>query len=892
MGTRYLDKIFSPKSIAVIGASDTPGKIGYTLLKNLIGSGFEGVVYPINPNRESLQSIHAYPSVDKIPKVVDLAIIATPASTVPKIVEECGEAGIKGLIIISAGFKEMGKGGAKLEGEISRMGARYGMRILGPNCLGFIRPGLKLNASFAGKMALPGDITFISQSGALCTSVLDWSVSQNIGFSNFVSIGSMVDVDFADLIDYFGADPKTRSIILYIESITGARKFMSAARSFAKTKPIIVVKSGRFEEGARAATSHTGALAGEDSVYDAVFKRAGIVRVNEIDDLFNCSAILAMQPNPKGPNLAIITNAGGPGVMACDSLVSYGGKLAHLSRNSMRALNRLLPEYWSKSNPVDILGDASAKRYGRSLEICARDKNIDGLLLILTPQAVTQPTETARTIVKASKNTTKPILVSFMGGEDVAQARRILHKNNIPNYETPTEAVKSFIYMYRYGRNLQSLYEMPEEVEQSRPKMDRINLILDKAAKERRGVLTEVESKSVLAEYGIEVSRTGVAKTKEEAIRLAKEIGFPVVLKIYSKDITHKTDVGGVLLYLKTTKEVRQGFLEIIKNVRRENPGASIEGITVQKMIQKPYELIIGSKKDSTFGSVILFGLGGIAVETLKDKAVGLPPLNQNLARMLIEETRAYELLKGIRGRPAANLRLLEKTLVNFSNLVIDFPQIKEIDINPFMMDEKEGIAVDARMVIDSRLKDKDIEKHKYLTLPLYPKEFIKRFGLNDETPVLLRPIRPEDEPLLVELFGAFSEETIMNRFFELIKSMTHERLISYCHNDYYREIAIVGEIEEEGRKRLIGVGRLVCDANVEKGEYAVVVGDPWQRKGLGTELLDYCCNVVAKKRGLKEINAVVMSHNYAMIKIFERQGFTIERDFEEGVVNVKRILA
>jgi len=709
MVTTYLDRIFNPKSVAVVGASDEEGSVGYALMKNFLESGFEGEVYPVNIRKKEILGVKAYQSVLQLPQTVDLAVIATPAKTVPEVVEQCGKAGIKGLIIISAGFKEIGPEGKALEDKILEIKQKYDLRIIGPNCLGIIRPSIRLNATFINKMPRPGNVAFISQSGALGTAILDWAVHENVGFSYFVSVGSMIDVDFGDLIDYFGTDPKTCSILMYVEGITNARKFMSAARHFAKTKPIIVVKAGKYSESARAAASHTGSLTGEDDVYEAAFKRAGIIRVEEIADLFNCAEVLGMQPLPKGPNLVIITNAGGPGVMATDALIGMGGKLARLSPQTMEYLNSVLPPYWSHGNPIDILGDARADRYKAVLEAVLNDENVDGILIIYTAQAVADPFEIAKSIVELVKSRGqrgKTILTSFMGKKDVEEANLFLNANEIPTFSTPEQAVKTYMYMYKYRRNLELLYETPEElpVDVSPPKMP-IMAIFRNAAAENREVLTEFEAKKILEFYNIPVVKTYVARNEDEAVALASRICYPVVLKVLSPQITHKTDAGGVALDLKSEEEVKEAFRAIIRNAKKYNPNAEILGVTVQPMIKKRgVEVILGSKRDIVFGPVILFGMGGVGVELFKDYSVGLPPLNQTLARRMIEETRVYQLLKGFRGMPPANIKRLEEVMVLFSHLLLDFPQIKEVDINPIIVDEKDVIALDARIIIDKEL--------------------------------------------------------------------------------------------------------------------------------------------------------------------------------------------
>lgn len=888
MVTTYLDKIFNPKSVAVIGASDEEGSVGYALMRNFLDFGFEGRIYPVNIRKTEILGLKAYPSVEQIPETVDLAVIATPAKTVPDIVEQCGRAGIKGIIIISAGFKEVGPEGKALEDKILEIKQKYGLRIVGPNCLGIIRPSNKLNATFLKKMPKEGNIAFISQSGALGSAILDWAMHENIGFSNFVSVGSMIDVDFGDLIDYFGTDPKTRSILMYIEGLTNARKFMSAARHFARTKPIIVVKAGKFGESAKAAASHTGSMTGEDDVYDAAFKRAGIVRVEEIADLFNCAEVLGLQPLPKGPNLAIITNAGGPGVMATDALIARGGKLAKLSPKTMELLNGILPHYWSHGNPIDILGDARADRYKAVFEACLKDENVDGILIIYTAQAVAEPAEIAKGIVEVYKNMpyhNKTVLTSFMGYGAVEEANRIFNENGIPTYATPEQAIKTYLYMYQYKRNLELLYETPEElpVDVAPPKRP-IQVIMRNAALENRELLTEAEAKKLLEYYGFPVAKTFVATTADEAVACASQIGYPVVLKVLSPQIVHKTDAGGVFLDLKNEDEVREAFEQIMRNAKKYNPQAEILGVTVQPMIKKKgYEVILGAKKDPLFGPVILFGMGGVGVELFKDFSIGLPPLNQTLVRRLMEETKVYQLLKGYRNVPPANIKLLEEVILRFSQLLVDFPQLKEVDINPLLVNDKDACALDARILIDKELVFQKLEPHQHLVISPYPKKYETLWRMRDGRTVLLRPIKPEDEPLWLEMFRNFSEESIRYRFFQIIKDTPHEVRVRYCNIDYDREIAIVAELDENGQRRILGVSRVSLEPDRRTGEIAFIVADPWQGLGLGTKMVDYTIEV-CKDMGVETLYAIMLPDNYRAINLTRKMGFTLKYQ-EDGTV-------
>lgn len=820
----------------------------------------------------------AYPSVKKIPWQVDLAIVATPAHIVPQIVEECGESSVKGIIIVSSGFGETGAEGKALEEELLRLKRTYDLRIIGPNCLGVMRPSINLNASFVKKTAKPGHIAFVSQSGALCASVLDWAAHANVGFSYFVSVGCMIDVDFADLIDYFGIDPETRSIVLFIEAVKDPRKFMSAARRFAGTKPIIVVKAGKTPEGTRAAASHTGAVTGEDAIYNAFFGRAGIVRVEEIADLSNCSEILAMQPSPKGSNLAIVTNAGGPGVMATDALIAKGGRLAKLSDETMQALDKILPYYWSRSNPIDICEDATIDRFRQVLEICFKDPNIDGYLVIYTPIGAADPIETAKTLVEASKETNKPILASWLGEEDVQEARALLRNNRIPTFLTPEHAVATFVYMYQYARNLQLLYETPEELPIGlTADRRRLEKILRTAAKDGRKTLSEPESKEFLEAYGISTARAHVAKTVKQAVRIASKIRYPVVLKILSSQVTYKTDIGGVVLNVASDLEVKRCFEELMSRAGKAIPSSRVEGLTIQPMVSGGYELMMGSKRDPQFGAVVVFGMGGVGGELFSDVSVGFPPLSQTLARRMIEQTKAHKILsEGFRGKPPANIRLLEETLVKFSQLIVDFPRIVEFDVNPLLASEKDVIALDARIIIDLKKVSEKAQQYRHLIIRPYPAKYMTPSRLRDGREVLLRPIKPEDEPLLVELFQTFSEETMRFRFFRVIKEITHETLARYCNIDYDREMTIVAEMTENGKRRIVGTVRLVVQPDSESGEVAIVVGDPWQNRGLGTEMFGYIIDI-SRSMGLKKIFGEIQAENTKMTHICYKKGFEVK---------------
>jgi acetyltransferase len=867
-----LDFIFQPKTVAVVGATENEGSVGRTVMQNLLATPFGGEVFPVNPKRDTVLGVKAYPNLKSVPKKIDLVVVVTPAKIVPAIIGECADLEIPAAIIISAGFKEMGPPGVALEEQILAHARRGKMRIIGPNCLGVMNPNSGLNATFAAGIAHKGNIAFISQSGALCTAVLDWSLREKVGFSAFVSIGSMVDVNWGDLINYFGSDAATKSILIYMESIGDARAFLSAAREVSLTKPIILIKAGRSAESAKAAASHTGSLAGSDEALSAALRRVGVLRVDTIADLFSMAEVLAKQPRPKGPRLMIVTNAGGPGVIATDALIANGGKLAELDPKTMDALNHLLPAPWSHNNPVDILGDASAEVYSKAIEIVAKDPNSDGILVILTPQDMTDSTGTAEKL-KPFAHLDKPILASWMGADSVKVGDEMLTQFGIPSFEFPDLACKTFASMWRYTYNLKGIYEVPMAVNDNDSacviKHKALQQIIEQARKEGRTILDEVESKQVLEAYDIPCVPTRVAKSAEEAGELAKEMGFPIVLKVYSRTITHKTDVGGVKLNLNNLEAVKNAYEEIHKSV----PKKDFLGVTVQPMIKLDgYELILGSAIDEQFGPVLLFGSGGQLVEVYKDRALAIPPLTTTLARRMMEQTNIYTALQGVRGRKAIDMAKLEQILVQFSNLIVGQPWIKECDINPLLASPERLIALDARVILhDPKMKREDLPKP---AIRPYPVQYVESWLLKDKTAVTIRPIRPEDEPLMVQFHKDLSHETVRQRYLKTVhyeERIAHDRLTRICFNDYDREIALV----VEANKEILGLIRLTKIPGTDDATFTLMMKDGWQNQGIGTKLMQKILEV-AKEEKVKRIRAQMLEENFQMQKLCKHFGFTL----------------
>jgi acetyltransferase len=870
--TRHpLHSFFAPRGVAVIGASEREGSVGRTVLWNLVTNPFGGTVYPVNSKRASVLGIKCYADVAAVPEPVDLAVVVTPAPTVPGVIRECAAAGIRAAIVISAGFKEIGAEGVRLEQEILAVARESRMRLIGPNCLGVMSPISGLNATFAGAMARAGNVAFLSQSGALQTAILDWSLEENVGFSAFVSLGSMLDVGWGDLIDYLDSDGRTRSILIYMESIGDARSFLSAAREVALRKPIIVLKGGRTTQAAQAAASHTGTLAGSDEVLTAAFRRSGVLRVDSIADLFYMADALAKQPRPRGRRLGIVTNAGGPAVLATDALIIGGGELAPLTPPAMEKLNAILPAQWSHANPIDVLGDADPERYAKTLEIAGDEKDSDGLLVILTPQDMTEPTATAdRLKPYAHRRADKPVLASWMGGREVAAGRQALSDAGIPTFRFPDTAVRIFNYMWKYTYNLRGLYETPTLLDDAAGAHGVAAEILSRAQRQGRTLLTELESKHVLAAYGISSVETRLAQSADQAVAEAERLEYPVVVKLHSRTITHKSDVGGVLLDLRSAGAVREAF----DSIRRRVQPQDFEGVTVQRMAPSGYELIVGSSVDPQFGPVLLFGAGGVLVEIIKDRSLALPPLNTTLARRMMEQTKIHAVLCGVRGRKPIDLDALEKLLVRFSQLVAEQRAIREIDINPLLATPDGLFALDARIVLHGAG-----EKPAALAICPYPLRFVGKARMKTGAEVIIRPIRPEDEPKMVEFHKTLSDESVYYRYAGTLKldmRVAHDRLARLCFIDYDREMALIAELSG----KIVSVARLTRLVGTRDGEFALLVSDSLQGQGLGRALLSRLFEV-GRDWKLERIVAYILPGNVPMRRVCEHLGFTFHGETE-----------
>ena len=894
MTIRNLDALFKPKSIALVGASDKPGSIGAILAENLLTAGFQGKVIPINPGHEQILGLKTYPDAASLPQTVDLGVICTPADAVPGIVDALAARGARGVVVITAGFGEGRDARGIARQSALTDAARSGqVRVIGPNCLGILVPGIGLNASFAHRVPRRGNLAFVAQSGAIVTSVLDWADARGIGFSHLLSLGDMVDVDFGDTLNYLAGDAATRAILLYIESIKDARKFMSAARAASRMKPIIVVKAGRHAEGARAVASHTGALAGADAVYDAAFERAGILRVYSLEELFDAVETLALTKPPQGDRLAILTNGGGIGILATDALIDQGGRLAELSEETIAELDKVLPSTWSHANPVDIIGDATGRRYADALSVLNKDPGVDGILALNCPTAVTSSEEAAKAVVARVSSRRQPaLLTSWVGDGAAKKARDLFAQHRVPTYDTPEQAVRAFMYLVRYRRNQDLLMQTPPSIPVDfQPETKKARRIIAGVIDAGRQWLTEYEAKQVMSAYGIPVVTTHRAESPEQAAEQAALVGGPVALKILSPDITHKSDVGGVMLDLAGPAAVLESACSMRERLERAYPQARFEGFTVQPVVRRPgaYELIMGMSNDPQFGPVILVGQGGVAVEVVDDKALGLPPLNMRLAGELLARTRIYRLLKGFRDQAPVNLEAIALTLVRLSQLVVDLAEVRELDINPLLVDRFGVMALDARV----RVERSDRRGADRLAIRPYPKELEEPIPLGDGRTLLLRPIRPEDEPSLQSAFAKLTPDEVRLRFFVPMSTLSHVTAARFTQIDYDREMALIlTESGIAGTTDIFGVARIIADPDNQRAEYAIIVRHDMTGMGLGVllmrRLLDY-----AQLRGIREIYGDVLQENRTMLKLCEVLGFTKSRSPDDpGIVRVTLDLA
>ena len=888
MSVKNLEYFFNPKRIAVIGADEDRYSIGYCIFKNLLGKGFKGSVYPVTPDREAVQGVEAYHKITDIRRDIDLAILAVPPDDIPQVLEECGGKGVKGVIILCFDFKNRVENSQSIQTRISQASQKYGFRVLGPDSLGYIKPGINLNASLFPQLPPKGNIALIAQSATLSTALLDWAVSKNIGFSHFISIGTKIDIKLADLIDFLGVDPETRAIILYIESIKNGRRFMTAVRSFASSKPIMVIKSGKFDASAHVALTHSGYMAGEDKVYDAAFERAGAIRVHETLDLFYLAESLSKQRRPKGNRLAIVTNSGGPAIIAVDALLQLEGELANLSPETQANLQSRFRHLKHVQNPVDLFIEASPQDYEEAARSCLKDKEVDGVLVIHTPSYLSNSKEIAEAVVSAARAYPyKPIFTTWMGGERVIASREFLSDQGIPVSVSTEQAVKSFIYMYRYDYNLRLLLETPEVIlKDFEPDEYRAEEIIKKASEERRLLLNLNEVKDILLSYGIPVIPTKVVQSYEEAVEIADFIGYPVVLKIDSQKIFHKTESGGVMLNLRDGNSLKDAFQQLRDLAASLNdPKAQV--IIQPMVLKRGYEIVIGAKKDPTFGSVIVFGTGGVILEAVEDYSIGLPPLNQTLARRMMNKTKIYKhLLK--QKDFESNLRYLEEVLVRFSHLIIHFPHIKEIDINPFFVSGEDSFVLDANILLEADVLEGFVPIRgdfcpPHLSICPYPDQYIDIFKLREGPAAVIRPIRPEDEPLMEELLKTSSEQTLTMRFFRKISEMSHDQLTRFCHVDYDRELSFVAIMRNGAKERIIGEVRMSRLPDLESAEMAVVVGDQWQGQGIGKALCLHCIKI-AKELGIKKIYMEILRVNSRMLNRAEKMGFSKIASDEDSV--------
>ncbi len=889
MNTHYLSSLFTPKSIALFGASDRVDSVGGVVFKNLLTAGFKGQIYAINPRREEVQGQRAFKSLEDVGESVDLVVVATPAPGIPAIVEACGEHGVKMMLILSAGFRETGAEGQLLEEKVVKAARRYDIRLMGPNCLGLIRPDKGLNITFGNNNAAPGNLALVSQSGAICTAILDWAEQHDIGFSAVVSTGIAADLDFGDYLDYLVSDPATKAILLYIEGIKDSRRFMSSLRAAARVKPVIALKVGRHAAGAEASMSHTGALVGSDETFSAALSRSGVLRVESIGQLFAAAkALSSTRFSGASERLVIITNGGGPGVMAADRATDQGIALSSLSAETIAALDEVLPDVWSHNNPVDIIGDAPPERYRQALDICLEDPGIDGAIVILTPQAMTRPTEVAEAVIRSANKSKKPVMTSWMGGGQVSEARSLFDRAHVPDFNMLEDAVDAFSYLARHKQNQRLLLQTPARLStgQEPPDSEGGRLIIEAVLTDRRDVLTEIESMAVLNAFRIPTIRNAVAHSANEALVVAESIGFPIAMKVLSTDISHKSDAGGVRLNISSAQEVRGAYRQLIDEVSQKVPDAKISGVTIEQMYRNSNgrELMIGIMRDPVFGPVISFGAGGTTVEIMGDAAISLPPLNRRLAIDLINRTKVSKLLGEFRHMPAVDIDQLIDVLLRVSNLACELPWIQEMDINPIIIDEKGIVAVDARIAV--AYPQPSADPYNHLAIHPYPAHLVRKLQLNDGTDIVIRPIRPEDAEIEARFVRELSDESKYFRFMSSLQELSQEMLVRFTQIDYHNEMALIAVASTGAGEEQIGVARYVTNLDKTSCEFALTVSDKWRGRGIAHHLMRDLMEV-ARDRELERMEGKVLSNNRRMLELVTSLNFSIANDPEDPTVKV-----
>ena len=875
MGPHFLEHLFKPQAIAVFGASDKPESVAGRVYQNLLAGGFAGPVYPINPKYQVLGDARCYPDIDSIQAPVDVVVIGTPAASVPAILHQCGEHNVRAAIILSAGFTEHGQPGA-LQQAVLQQARQYNIRLLGPNCLGLIRPKALLNATFSNNTALRGNLALISQSGALCTAILDWAARRNIGFSAMISLGDAADIDFGSMLDYLALDPETKGIILYIEGIRDARGFMSGLRSAARMKPVVVLKVGRHQASAQAAMSHTGSLVGANDVFDAALQRAGAVRVHDVNEVFAIAQLLANQHRVIGNRLAIVTNGGGPGIMATDRALDLGIELADLSAESVTQLQKQMPAHWSPGNPVDVLGDAPPARYEQAVQICLQDPGVDGVLVLLTPQAMTHPYTVAERLVRIKMPSHKTILTCWMGLDQIESSRELFAQHKIPSFTTPENAVEAFGYLVEYYRNQQLLMQVPGPLRlNSEPDVDGARMIIEVALSEQRSLLSRSEANAILSAFAIPMMPVMVCRSPNEALIAAESLGFPVAMKINSPDITHKTDVDGVRLNINNAQDVRSSYRELIESVQARRPEAKLDGVTIESMYHKPHgrELMAGVIRDAVFGPVITFGAGGTMLEFVRDRATALPPLNTLIIDNMIQQTRVARLLEQFRNQPPVDKQAIIRILRRLSELVCELPQIRELDINPFIVNEDGAVVLDVRIVVDHT--SNSLDRYAHMAIHPYPAHFTTHWQLADGTDIVSRPIRPEDAGIETAFIARLSEQSKYFRFMRALHELTPEMLVRFTQIDYDREMALIAVTQVGAEEIEIAVARYITNPDATSCEFAIVVADEWTKKGIGSQLLRQLM-AVAKARGLRTMEGEALSDNRPMLDMAKGLGFSV----------------